>query len=337
MDASRERDYFFDNFRFILIFLVVLAHFISPLSHIYQMKVLYRWIYLFHMPGMLFITGYFAKASIKEGKLVKNKVFNFFIIYAIFQTIFTLLNRGTFSIYQSQNGLWYLQLIVIYSLMLPVLSRVKTLPMLIISIVLGLLVGLDASAGHVGSLQRLLVFLPFYMAGYYSTRENLKKLFKLRYVLIGVLVLILIGYLQYKYFSIFSYSLNLSTGRYAYKAMKLKYTTGIIARFCWYIISFAMIFALMTIKKKKKNIFSKFGGRTLPVFLLHLLLIIVIRKYTDFFVLLRDLPELWASIIIVGIAIFVTLIFSLKIFSYPFDFIMKLKFKYLLKGEDKND
>lgn len=337
MDTSKERDYFFDNYRFILIFLVVLAHFISPLAHIYGLKVLYRWIYLFHMPAMLFITGYFAKFSIKDGKLVKNKVFNFFIIYAIFQALFTLLNKGAFSIYQSQNGLWYLQTIMIYSLMLPVLSRVKALPMLAISIILGLLVGIDNSAGHVGSLQRILVFLPFYMAGYYLTREKIRKIFKLKYILLGLIILGGIAYLQYNYLSEFNYSLNLTAGRYSYKALGIRYSTGILSRLCWYVISFAMMFSLMTITPKRKNILSKFGGRTLQVFLLHLLVLILLRKYTVIYTVLKGLPNLWASIIIIEIAILVTIVFSFKLFSYPFDFIMKLKFKKLLKGEDKND
>ena len=106
----KERDYFFDNLRFIFILLVVVAHFISPLSNIYTIKFLYRYIYIFHMPGMIFISGYFAKSSVKDGKLIKNKVFNFIMLYIIFQIIFTLINSGKFSIYHAQSGLWYLQI-----------------------------------------------------------------------------------------------------------------------------------------------------------------------------------------------------------------------------------
>ena len=60
--VEKERDYFFDNLRFILILLVVVAHMISPLSKIHFITVLYRYIYFFHMPGMIFISGYFSKS-----------------------------------------------------------------------------------------------------------------------------------------------------------------------------------------------------------------------------------------------------------------------------------
>lgn len=143
---SVTRDYLFDNYRFILIFLVVFAHFVSPLSKIYEIKYLYRLIYIFHMPAMLFISGYFSKSSIKDGKLVKNKIFNYVLLYAIFQFIYTLINKGRFSIYQSQMGLWYIQVIIIYTLLLPILVRIKNKICIVLTFVLGLLVGLDNSA-----------------------------------------------------------------------------------------------------------------------------------------------------------------------------------------------
>lgn len=55
----QERKYKFDNLRFILMFLVVFGHFLA-LQDEYS---LYRFIYSFHMPAFIFISGYFAKYS----------------------------------------------------------------------------------------------------------------------------------------------------------------------------------------------------------------------------------------------------------------------------------
>ncbi|WP_368917457.1 acyltransferase family protein, partial [Staphylococcus haemolyticus] len=62
MSMDTKRDYFFDNARAILIFLVVFGHMIQPYtSESKYLSALYLLIYSFHMPSFLFISGYFAK------------------------------------------------------------------------------------------------------------------------------------------------------------------------------------------------------------------------------------------------------------------------------------
>lgn len=62
MTSLKERDYFFDNARAILILLVVFGHMLQPYtSGDKYLSALYLVIYSFHMPTFLFISGYFAK------------------------------------------------------------------------------------------------------------------------------------------------------------------------------------------------------------------------------------------------------------------------------------
>lgn len=70
---QKQRDYFFDNFRLILMLTVVIAHFISPLSKVEAIKYIYRYIYIFHMPGMLFISGFFQSHQLKMENSLKIK------------------------------------------------------------------------------------------------------------------------------------------------------------------------------------------------------------------------------------------------------------------------
>ena len=331
--AQNIRDYFFDNLRLIFIFLVVLAHMISPLGNIKFIKAMYRFIYAFHMPGMLFISGFFAKSSVKNGKLVKNKVLNFILIYCIFQIIFTLLNNGEFSIYQSQMGLWYIQVIIVYTLLLPVISRVKNIYMIVISIVLGLLVGLDKQAAHVASLQRIIVFLPFYLTGYYCKREQIQKMFNIRNVIISMIMFLLIFLLIYNYMNFAPWLSNLFSGKMPYAELDISNILGIVYRFIWYIVSSAMCIGLMILTPKKKYFFTKYGGKTLQVFILHLIVVILLRK-TELYTVLKEINHIYGTIIITLIAFAATWILSTKIFSYPFNFIMRLKFNKLLKNEE---
>ncbi|WP_416222650.1 acyltransferase family protein [Staphylococcus aureus] len=92
MTSLKERDYFFDNARAILILLVVFGHMLQPYtSGDKYLSALYLVIYSFHMPTFLFISGYFAKNIDKPYYLEKNfKTFDS-TLYDIFCILFNLL------------------------------------------------------------------------------------------------------------------------------------------------------------------------------------------------------------------------------------------------------
>ena len=332
---NKERDYFFDNLKFILISLVVIAHFISPLGNIFIIRFIYRYIYIFHMPAMLFISGYFSKSIVKDGKLVKNKIFNYILIYTIFQIIYTFLNKGRFSIYQSQMGLWYLQCLILYQMILPIFTRIKSKYSILISIILSLLVGMDIYASHTASLSRVLVFLPFFIVGFYLDKNTIIKLYKNKFnKILAVFVFVLIGILLFNYINKFDWILNLTSGKVSYSAMKMSNIEGILFRTMWLIFAFMLIFSLIILTPKSKNVFSKMGSRTLQIYLLHLIIIVIVRK-TDFFIYLNNYNEYIVSLIVLALGELLTIILSLNIFSYPFTYLMKFNFQKLLIEREK--
>lgn len=57
-----RRDYYFDNLKFILIIFVVVGYTIEPLIQTSsKLKILYSFIYAFHMPLFILVSGYFSK------------------------------------------------------------------------------------------------------------------------------------------------------------------------------------------------------------------------------------------------------------------------------------
>lgn len=77
---NKNRDYFFDNIKGILILLVVFGHAIKPFMDANEIaKLLYCFIYFFHMPLFVFISGYFSK------KQDIFKVINLFSTYLLWQ------------------------------------------------------------------------------------------------------------------------------------------------------------------------------------------------------------------------------------------------------------
>lgn len=66
--TKQNREYLYDNIRGILILLVVLGHALEYFRLDNKVgEFLYVFIYLFHMPVFIFISGYFSK-NLKKGR-----------------------------------------------------------------------------------------------------------------------------------------------------------------------------------------------------------------------------------------------------------------------------
>ena len=68
-----KRNAFFDNARVLLIFLVVFGHMLQPfIDGSRGLHTLYIWIYTFHMPAFILLSGFFAKGSGDKGYIMKS-------------------------------------------------------------------------------------------------------------------------------------------------------------------------------------------------------------------------------------------------------------------------
>lgn len=84
-----KRNSLFDNLKCLLIFLVVYAHFIENFQSIYASeltRIVYQFIYLFHMPGFVFVSGYFARKG--DGKIFEKVLLNQIVPLFFFQLVF---------------------------------------------------------------------------------------------------------------------------------------------------------------------------------------------------------------------------------------------------------
>ena len=80
----KTRDFMFDNYRAFLIVLVVLGHFIEPsyTDTVFLTNLKY-FIFAFHMPAFIFISGYFALKKMSPWKLVQKLL----VPYLVFEII----------------------------------------------------------------------------------------------------------------------------------------------------------------------------------------------------------------------------------------------------------
>jgi len=285
-DASFTRNYRIDNIRFILIFLTVLGHLLLVnRGHINRMII--RIIYSFHMPAFIFIMGLLANFSLK--KYLKGLIFP----YIVFQTAYILFDRRLFfpeSAYSDSFSiqfstpfwlLWYLFTAAFYYLLIPALSKLQTgyFPALLaVSFALSILVGYIDSVGYFLSLSRTIVFLPFFILGFYFKKRPSDSFIKDRARSVKwtmpFLITIPIAVLEF-IFAKNNVTLKVFYGSYPYAAGN----TGAGLRISFLITAILWIILLFSVIPNKQIPFvTRVGSYTLPIYLLHGFVVMVLKK-----------------------------------------------------------
>lgn len=170
-----------DNARFLLISLVVTGHLLEQLADQGPMAAaLYRWIYLFHMPAFVLISGALSKSALTQRRLI-GLFTGLLLPYLVFQTLYPAWDAWLFGTGDWSQGyltpywlLWYLPSLACWRLLLPAFARLRR-PVLAASLI-ALAAGCMPDIGYPFSLSRTLVFLPLFMLGYRIGPQALKNL-----------------------------------------------------------------------------------------------------------------------------------------------------------------
>lgn len=329
-----KRIYKFDNLKFLLILLVVIGHFADLyVSKYNSMRFIFIVIYSFHMPLFLFITGLFQKRinSFKDISLQKI-LFYIFLIYFMKISMFCVGKHyqsfSSFELFSGTEGYWYLSVIIIYTLILSIISKLKFSYILIFSLIMGLVVGYDNSINDFLYLSRAIVFFPFYLLGY-NYSNNKKKILeitsnkKLKVISIIIIIAFLcycINNLDY----IYRYR-ALFTGRnpYSYIAdLNCTYKHRLLT----YFISFIICFCIMCIIPNKKiKIITNLGKKTLQVYVLHQTIIMFMNGIGLFNQLEKNFSDYFIYIYLL-IAVILTFFLSLRLFTKIFNYIKNTMF-----------
>ncbi|MBM7703177.1 acyltransferase family protein [Metabacillus iocasae] len=270
----RTRNAYFDNAKFILIFLVVFGHMISPYrTDSDGMLSIYHFIFIFHMPVFILLAGYFSKNFHKKGyyKKIFTKVA---LPYLAFQTIYTfyydiLYQNETYTLQYlvPRWAMWFLLSLIFWKLMLPFFAKFPMWLSMTFAILLGLGVGFVNIDGFEKflSISRMFVFFPFFLLGYYLSKmeEPFKKLMtvKGRFVSATVLFVALVGSYVVLNDTVYT-SMLYGTNTYDQSG-------EFMMRIVHYAIAFAVSFAFMALIPSHEFAFTSVGQRSLYVYLLH--------------------------------------------------------------------
>ena len=313
---EKERNYLFDNYKVFLIYLVVLGHFVSPSFHETGFLEGVKWfIFAFHMPAFMFVSGFFSKKVKSVGSLVQKLLIPYLIFELLYFVIYMIIGKDTeLALLYPKFTLWYLFALFMFKLVGNVLLKLKIpAPIAIIAaLAFSLAWGFSDFRGSLLTNQRAVYFFPYYLLGMYMNMDHVEKLRtniakKISWIIIALFLLFLAFDPIHKKLSI-----SVTYGRYSYDSLGFDPAIGILIKSMCYVFGFILTFAFLSVLTDKKNKLSWIGPNTLSVYLFHGLLFKILETKST---LLQDLDTPIENILLlVGCAI-VTYIFALEPFN----------------------
>ncbi|OIK14488.1 acyltransferase family protein [Bacillus sp. MUM 13] len=277
-----KRNYFFDNAKFILMAIVVFGHLLKSYIHeSEEIYALYKTIYTFHMPAFILVSGFFAKGFYKKGYL--SKITKKLILpYLIFQTIYTvfyyfLYSKSDFKmdLLDPQWAMWFLISLFCWNLMLLVFAKLKPAAGIGIAVLAALLIGYADTVSNYLSLSRTFVFFPMYLIGYHLSKEQIKKLFSVKWRITAFVIITVV-------FSGFYLHPDISDkwllGSKPYAELGNPDILSMFTRLGVYTVSMIMVFSFLAFVPRGKHFFSRWGAQTLYVYLLHGFFVRIFRE-----------------------------------------------------------
>ncbi len=345
MKPRQERISYYDNLKFILILLVVVGHVIGCQLDINYMNGIYLFIYTFHMPLFIFITGFLAKKlEDKNGNFRLYKVINYILLYLIFKislfsfSKFILHQDIELYIFTEGEAPWYILACAIWLSFTYLVKNVKPKYMLIFSIVFALIIGYDYFVSDVFALSRTIVFYPFFLLGFYISKEKLNKFVEIihqrKYQIISIICLSTLFVIMIMFASNIDFIKNFffSKTPYYFIIPFEGYLFYPLFRLLFFVIAIIVGIMVMALIPRRKLFFTKLGSRTLQIYVLHMFFIYFIF-YTRIDTYLSSLfGDFWPLITIIG-GIILTFALSFGFIEKPFKKIINLKYRKIFEQE----
>lgn len=286
--AEKQRDPYFDNVRTMLIVLVVVGHLVQAVGAPAG-KPLEFWIYSFHMPAFILISGYLARrftasptqtARLATGILLPYIIFQ--LIHSAFRPLF-LDKPFSFNLVFPAWTLWFLMGLFIWRLLTPLFRTIKY--PLLVAVLVSVLSPLDAHLDQAWSMARVLGFLPFYVLGLVLEPRHFEFIRTRIPRWIGYAVLT--GGLAASYLLLPSRSASVFFLKDSYADHGSDLMRGMLIRVVVLVIGLIGTLAILSCAGSRKTWLTRVGRFSLYVYLLHALVLFPVRY--------MDLLEDWTS------------------------------------------
>ena len=327
-----ERIFRFDNIKAVLIVLVVFGHIISynTTQEASGYRSLFLFIYSFHMPLFIFISGYFHR-----NRNIKDKIIYYLVLGILLRIlIFTVDNlilgtEGSLSFISTDGCAWFLFAMAAYTGLAYLFRNYNPVIVLVLAVILGLFSGYDQNIGDLFVLSRIIVFFPFYWAGccagnkkwFSALIDPPKRALKAGGILLGLIILAV-----WIYFCFFHlkdvYELRpFFTGRHSYGEMYADSFSGLLTRLlCYTITTLSGLAVIILIPDRKIPAVTTLGERSLAVYFWHRPILYIF----DHFGILESCFMIDGGLILsFALAAALSAVLGQKIFYMPFKYLKK--------------
>lgn len=263
------RDPWFDNAKMLLVALVVVGHSWVLLPDNVVNARLYNFLYLWHMPAFVFLTGYLSRRFTYSRRNLRRVVTALVLPYLVFEGAYALfrvhLGGETFErLWLNPHWpLWYLVATAIWRLATPVLRSLPMPPAWAVGLsLLGGLVSVETF-----DLNRVLGFLPFFVLGLVVEQRHLDLLrtTTARYAGLAVLAVGVwaAGVIEYDLGTSWVYYRN------SYAELGTGPVEGALLRLTLLALGTAMAAAALAWVPTAHTWFTRMGAASLVVYLFH--------------------------------------------------------------------
>lgn len=254
----------------------------------------YAYIYLFHMPAMILLSGYFSKAELTLNGV--KATLGLIVTWVTFEVIWIFYRwlidgdgwRDSFLIVPSWT-LWFLVTLITMRILLPFIAALKH--PLVVSILVALAAGLSPTLGTEFSAMRTLSFLPFFVFGWLAREHGwlaghrfLHPSRALKLGAWGILAAIALVFMFVPDLRHLFRSDVWTTWRDHYAALLgfdswLDQVVGAGIRALFMAVAFLMTLAVLIVIPRKTSVLTVWGTRTLYLYLLHGFVVYALRHY----------------------------------------------------------
>jgi len=317
-----KNDYYYDNIKFILIFIVVLGHYCEKYNESILLNGIFTFIYSFHMPLFIFFSGYFSKKIENQRiKDVKDLLVPYLIIQILYFFILTAANPNyNWSLVLPIGANWYLIGMFIWRLLAPYFRFVKNA--LLSAILIGLLVGFIPDFNQILNLQRIVSYLPFFILGYnFEGNYKDKLLFKNKIYAVVLFALLIVFYLVSSFHSpeIVSFIKKCQAILYPYNGTVIEKIMQLIERFLFFLLSVVTSIIFMQLIPNKQTIFSGLGKNSLYIFLFHMFFIYFMVAFIPYKSVITELFAIPVSVILTWLLSNKYVVYILRYIIYPWE------------------
>jgi fucose 4-O-acetylase-like acetyltransferase len=178
--APKARDPWFDNAKMALVLLVVVGHAWTLLPHTGLNDHLYDFLYAWHVPAFVLVTGYLSRSFTWAPHRMWQLVSTVVVPYVLFECALALFRiyvggETLEDIFQDPHWpMWYLAALFFWRLATPIFTKLPTVVAIAAAVVISLVAGVYA--GDTLDMARVLGLLPFFVLGLTATPERMERL-----------------------------------------------------------------------------------------------------------------------------------------------------------------